>query len=130
MTGHDRPIEASSDWRPRFADLAADALRYWEPRRLLYNLVLATVVVIHFVAAWPGSRIYLNRDIFFGVFLLAVVANILYCVAYAVDLFVQFSGVREEWRRRRWILLGIGTAFAAVITHFITMAMLASSTVH
>jgi hypothetical protein len=129
MTEHDRPIEASSDRPPRFADLAADALRYWEPRRLLYNLVLAAVVVIHFVAAWPGSRIHLNRDTFFGVFLLAVVANILYCAAYAVDVFVQFSGVRGEWRRLRWILLLTGTAFAAVITHFMSMAILGSGMV-
>jgi hypothetical protein len=29
---------------PRFGEIASDALRYWEPRRALYNLVLAGVV--------------------------------------------------------------------------------------
>ena len=33
---------------PRLGDLVADALRYWEPRRILYNLTLGLVVIAHF----------------------------------------------------------------------------------
>ena len=39
-----------------FSELTTDALRYWELRRILYNLLLAVIVIAHFVAAWPGSR--------------------------------------------------------------------------
>ena len=112
-------VSDGSSGRSTFGELATDALRYWEPRRLLYNLALAAVVVGHFVAGWPGSRSILTRDGLMGLFALAVIANILYCAAYAVDLFVQFSGLRGTWPRRRWILLATGTAFAAVLTHFI-----------
>jgi uncharacterized membrane protein len=122
----DDGARAQGDGRPPFAELAADALRYWEPRRLLYNLALTAVVVAHLVAAWPASRALLTRDTFFGTFFLAVLANVLYCAAYAVDLFVQYSGLRAIWPRRRWILLTVGTCFAAVITHFISIGALAS----
>jgi hypothetical protein len=122
----DIPATRDPEQRPRFGESAANALRYWEPRRLVYNLALAAVVTIHFVAAWPASRAWLTRDALFGLFFLAVLANVAYCAAYAVDLFIQFSELRTVWPRRRWIVLLTGTAFAAVITHFITQSVLSA----
>ncbi len=110
--------------RPRFGELASDALRYREPRRLLYNAVLLAVVCVHFYAAWPDSKAFLARDPLFLFFFLAVLANIAYCAAYAVDLFVQFSGLRTAWGRWRWSVPVMGTAFAAVIAHFFTLGIL------
>jgi hypothetical protein len=112
--------------RAQFGEFAAAALRYWEPRRLVFNLALTAVVAAHYFAAWPESRSFVNWDSFFVLFLLAVLANVLYCAAYVVDLFVQYSGLRAEWPRRRWIVLLTGTAFAAAIAHFVTMGMLGS----
>jgi hypothetical protein len=109
----------------RFGPLAADAIRYWEPRRILYNLALVAVVGAHIVTGWPDSQSALSWDTAFVLILLAVLANICYCAAYAVDLFAQFSGVRDAWARRRWVLLTIGIVFAAVITHFFTMGLFA-----
>ena len=106
--------------------IVADALRYWEPRRLIYNAALALVVLGHVMAGWPGSRERLTIDTLLGMFVLAVFANIAYCAAYGVDLFVQYSGLQKEWRRGRVILLVIGTVFAAVITHFMVPVSLAS----
>lgn len=102
----------------RFSGYVANGLRYWEPRRLVYNGVLALVVALHFLLAWPGSRDQLTFDSFLGLFFLAVLANIAYCTAYAADLFFQFSGLEAFWRRGRVVLIVVGTAFAATITHF------------
>jgi hypothetical protein len=96
----------------------AQGLRYWEPRRLIYNGVLGLVVLVHFFLAWPASREKLSFDLVLGLFILAVLANIAYCGAYVADLFVQFSGLDAAWRRGRVVLLSVGTAFAATITHF------------
>jgi len=117
---------AASGEHPGFRELASDALRYWEPRRLLYNLALLVVVLVHFITAWPGSRTLVTRDSLLGLFFLAVLANVAYCAAYAVDLFVQFSGQRTAWTRWRWAVFAIGTAFAAVITHFMTAGIVAA----
>ena len=108
---------------PRFGQVAADAIRYWEPRRILYNLALAAVVGAHILAAWPASRAALAWDTLFLLIFLAVLANVCYCAVYAVDLFVQYSGLRDTWARRRWALLVVGILFGAVITHFFTTGM-------
>ena len=78
-------------------DYATEAIRYWEPRRLFYNL-----------------------------FLVLVVANVAYCAAYLVDLFVQASAFRSHWRQFRWLLFGLGSAFAAVLTRYVSMTLFAA----
>ena len=105
-------------------DCATDAIRFWEPRRVLYNLVLATIVGIYFGITYPISRTMLTLDFCLGLFLLAVVANVAYCAAYIVDIFAQMSGFRELWQRSRWLLFAIGTTFAAIITRFVAMGCL------
>jgi hypothetical protein len=110
----------------RLGGYIANALRYWERQRLIYNAILALVVVGHFVAAWPQSRQQLSIDLLLGLFVLAVLANMLYCAVYVVDLFVQFSGLDQAWRKGRVVLLIVGTAFAAVMAHYAAMGMFAS----
>lgn len=107
----------------RFSSYAANALRYWEPRRLVYNAVLALVVIGHFISAWPVSREKLSFDLVLSLFLLAVLANVAYCAAYVADIFVQFSGLDAAWQRGRPGLLMVGTAFAATITHFVAQGI-------
>jgi hypothetical protein len=60
----------------RAAVYVADALKYWEPRRVIYNAVLAAVVLGHVWAGWPQSKDMLSFDAFLGLFFLAVLANV------------------------------------------------------
>ncbi len=99
-------------------EFTTDALRYWEFRRLVYNLFLAVIVAGHFIAAWPASRERITVDSVLSLFLLAVLANVAYSVVYVADLFIQLSGFREGRSRWRLVLLVVGFAFAAVVTHF------------
>jgi hypothetical protein len=109
----------------RLSGYVADALRYWEPRRLVFNAVLGCVVLGHFLLRLPESRNALTFDFGLIVFLLAVIANICYCAVYVADLFVQFSGLHAAWQRGRVLLLVVGTAFAATITHFVVQGLFA-----
>jgi hypothetical protein len=104
-------------------EYATDAIKFWERGRILYNLGLAAVVVLHFLAGYPASKAALSLNFGLGLFLLAVVANIAYCAAYIVDIFAQASGFRELWRSYRWLLFAVGLTFAAIITHFIAGGM-------
>ena len=95
-------------------DIINESIRYWEIRRAAYNGILGLVVAGSFfhchqtlsLANWPSL---------IGLLLAAVVANVLYCAAYAADLFLQLSGHRDRWLRCRWMLWLLGTAFAAGI---------------
>ena len=104
-------------------ELLADALRYWERRRPLYNGALTVVVLAQLVQAWPRSRLALTSDGLLRLFVLAVLANVCYCASYAVDLFAQLSTYRLVWLTRRWSLFAIGTAFAGALAHFISSGM-------
>jgi len=107
-------------------DYFTDAIRYWEPRRILYNLALAAVVLFYFARAFPGSKTAISFDSILVLFLLVVLANIAYSAAYVVDVFVQASGFRERWRTQRWCLFSIGLLFAAILTRFFSLGAFGS----
>jgi hypothetical protein len=117
-------LTGGSGTKTKFSELASDAIRYWEPRRLVYNVALFAVVFAHFYASWPASRAFITQNTFYGLFFLAVLANIAYCACYMVDLFVQFAGMRAAWSRSRWSILAVGIIFAGVIAHFFMMGIL------
>ena len=106
-------------WR----EFLSNAIRYLEPRRIVYNLVLAVIVVVHFVHGLPFSKSTLQFNSVLFLFALAVLANVAYCAAYIPDVFAQMSGLRDSWLRFRWVVLVIGLAFAAVLAHFFSLSM-------
>ena len=99
-------------------DRITEAIRYWEPRRLLYNGVLMLIVLVYFALGYPAAKQDLKLDEMLVIFLLAVLANVAYCAAYVADVFAQWSSFRERWRRYRWVLFSIGLIFAGIITRF------------
>jgi hypothetical protein len=106
----------------KFNEISTDAIRYWESRRIIFNIVLA---VLYFSTVALGlSRSYghgsvesiLNFRSLTGICVLAFLANICYCIAYPVDLFVQSSDFRDTWRRTRWIFFAVGLVIASLLT--------------
>ncbi len=93
-----------------------DALRFWERGRIFYNLLLLAVTVF-----WLGIMFiyapYAGVPDMFPLTLVffAVVANILYCAAYVVDLPAQLTPYRQTWRRWRWLLWLSGTLLAGLL---------------
>ena len=98
-----------------------NAISYWETRRIIYNAVLTAIVLGYFVAYLPASLERITPDVIFGLFILAVLANIAYCAAYLADIVAQMSGFRDLWLRLRWIVFLIGLAFASILTRWFTM---------
>lgn len=102
-------------------DAITDALGYWERRRPAYNLLLAAVVVaVYWLAPTRGAP---RIDMLLQLFVLAVIANVLYCAAYVVDVAVQCSGFRAPWLRRRWLLFALGSVFAATLAQFVARGL-------
>ena len=109
--------------KPGIREILTDAIRFWEWRRLFYNLVLGGVVLLEFARLFPLSKCALEFNAVLALFLLAVLANAAYCAAYLVELLVQFSEFRERWLRWRLALWILGTVFAAVLAHFFSTGM-------
>lgn len=107
-----------------FRESISSAIAYWEPRRLVYNAVLAAIVAgyyLYFLKTSPSAKTNLSFDNLSGLFVLAVLANVAYCAAYVVDLFAQWSVYREAWCRHRWILFLVGMLLAATLTRFMSI---------
>ncbi len=107
--------------------IIGNAIRWWEPRRLIYNGVLALYFIGLFLRSYPLSKRALNYDSLLFLFGLAVLANVAYCAAYLPDIVLQLGGQEEALPKARWGLLAIGTAFALVLTHFWGSALLANA---
>lgn len=101
----------------------AAAAAYWEKMRLMYNLLLAALVgagafyqlVIAQGAHWDGIK--------WGALLgYAVGANVAYCAAYPVDIFLQASPWRGAIGHTRHIVFLLGTLIALAIAAALTVS--------
>ena len=107
-----------------FKHSVADALRYWELRRLLYNVVLTLVAVSWVVLTWPHFRpVHLmgippgdTHPALIILIILAFLANVCYSAAYLVDIPLQLAFA--TWRKHRWALLLTGTVFAVLVENY------------
>ncbi len=108
-------------------DALTNAIRYWEPRRILYNGILTGIVLTYFGLNYPVSKRMLSVDSLLLIFILAVLANIAYCAAYVADVFAQLSACRFTWLRYRWILLVTGMLFAGTVTRWFSIAFFSST---
>lgn len=96
----------------------ADAIGYWERRRIIYNLLLAAVVVTWIAATWPHFLPAFTWSSLLALVVLALLANVCYCAAYVADLPMQYSSFRKTWRRWRWTLFLVGTLFAILFANY------------
>ncbi len=101
-----------------FRGLLADAIRFWELRRVVYNLALMAVAAGWLVATWPHFRPVLTLPSLLLFAILALLANVCYCAAYLLDIPMQYSSLKAVWRRRRWGLWLAGTLFAIVFANY------------
>ena len=91
---------------------------YWEPRRIVYNTVLAVVVAAWFVQTWPHLRPALSMQGLLALMFLALMANTCYCGAYLVEAVMQRSPFRATWPHVRWALWLAGTLFAVALAWY------------
>jgi hypothetical protein len=89
-----------------------DALQYWEPRRIGYNLALTALAAAVVVRTWPHFRPAFVPQSLAPLLGLAAIANACYCAAYLVEFAVNDS---DSWRRWRWTLWLAGTLLALFI---------------
>ncbi len=95
-----------------------DALRYWEPRRLWYNLALTGLAAAWVFLTWPHFRHALTLQHVLQLLVLAALANLCYTAAYVVDIPMLQSPFGSKWRQWRWGLWLIGTLLALLIAQY------------
>ena len=106
-----------------FRQALTDGIRYWEPRRIVYNFVLAAVVAVHALRAWMGSGLTVTIDTVLVLFLFWVLANVAYCAAYVIEIPAQLSGFKAEWLKLRIAAFVVGLIFAAILAHYFSQGI-------
>ncbi|HKM68150.1 MAG TPA: hypothetical protein VJX70_13360 [Candidatus Acidoferrum sp.] len=101
-----------------FSACFLSAARFWEFRRVLYNLVLFAVTVIWVVATWPHFRPAFTVATLLPLFALALLANLGYSTVYLVELPLLRSTAQASWVRWRWALWVGGTLLAIVFENY------------
>jgi hypothetical protein len=96
----------------------SDAVHFWEPRRILYNAVLGAVFVAWLALSWPHFRGVFSIFHLVQFAVLALIANVLYCLAYFVDIPMQLTSVDRAWRRWRWSLWILGAMLAVLLENY------------
>lgn len=94
------------------------AAGYWEPRRILYNVILAAVVLAWVAMSWPHFRPAMKLYSLSRLIILALLANVCYSAAYFVDVTLQWLSRKGVWGRRRWVLWLGGTLFAVLLANY------------
>ena len=96
----------------------AEAMRFWEPRRILYTLTLGAVFAAWVVATWPHFRPAMTPFSLFRFAVLGLLANVCYSAAYLVELPLQLSGGGAAWRNWRWGLWTLGMLLAVLFENY------------
>jgi hypothetical protein len=95
-----------------------NSVRFWEPRRAIYNLILTLVVILWVGSTWPHFKAALVPQSLLLLVILAIMANACYCAAYAADLLIQFLASRTAWRHLRWGLWATGMVLAVAAANY------------
>lgn len=93
--------------------IAGDPVGFWERHRLIYNAVLAFIVLLGFALAWPRSAKWLHRPALPTFVEWALLANLAYCSAYLMELLFHFSSNRDRWQHWRKALFVAGVLLAS-----------------
>jgi len=102
----------------RLPESFSTALRFWEPRRIVYNVVLAGFVVGWVVGSWPHFQPAFTLINAFQLAVLAVLANICYCAAYIAEMVMQPICAGANWLRWRSALWVVGTVLAVLFENY------------
>lgn len=116
-----QPALSSDSGKPSpapFRGLLGNAARFWEPRRVLYNLILGAVTLFWVVRTWPHFRPALSLATLLPLSVLALIANVCYSAAYFVDLPLEYASPTASRKQFRWGLWLLGTLLAMVLTSY------------
>ncbi len=95
-----------------------EAIRYWEPRRLVYNLLLSAVAVGWLVFTWPRLRPAFSLIPALQMAALALIANLLYSLAYLAELALSGAAARAALPYLRGAIWVLGTVLAIILENY------------
>ena len=94
-----------------------NAVRYWEPRRIAYNLALTALAGAVVLRTWPHFRPAFTLGSIPPLAVLAALANVCYCAVYVFE-FVAHQSDSSGSRHWRWAVWLVGTLLALLFEYY------------
>ena len=110
--GSERP---AFDWLPPGL---AEAVRFWEPRRLVYTSLLTVVLAGWVVGTWPHFLPAFTPLHLFQFAVLGLLANLCYCAAYLAEIVMQSAAPVTALPHLRSMLWVLGTLLAILLENY------------
>jgi len=116
--------------QPAMRELArvgmGEAMRYWEPRRIFYNVVILLVIGASCMISGGGASLTLALREMLSLLLILMTANVVYCIAYVLDLYaLLYGGAERGWHFLRPLCYYGGLILAAGLTRLWAIAIFA-----
>jgi len=94
------------------------AVRFWERGRIVYNAILTVPVLLWIIFTWPHFQTALTLSSLGKMLVLALLANLCYCAAYAADFLLQAALPIALHRRFRWAIWVLGMLLALLVENY------------
>lgn len=102
-----------------FRSLLIEAVKYWEPRRLLFNAVLLLILLYH-VNAQNEWGVFGAREFNVACLVFALAANVLYCLAYPPDMALRYSLLSTRTKKLGTMgIFVLGLIVGSIITDYV-----------
>jgi len=103
----------------KFRTVLTGAIKYWEPRRIVFNVILLGILFYH-IQAQGEWQVFGKRGFNVTCILFAVMANVLYSLAYIPDMILRYSLLSERTKRvASLVIFLLGLIIAAFFTDFV-----------
>jgi hypothetical protein len=93
-------------------------VRFWEPRRVLYNALLTGVVVLCAALNWQSFRAVRPGPLLLALLVLGLLANLCYSAAYLLEWPLQAANRGAGFAPWRWSLWAAGTALSMLVASY------------
>lgn len=104
-----------------WAPALRDAVRFWEPRRLAYNAILAVVLALLVALNAPARQTGHGESVLAALGVLVLGVNLAYSAAYLVDPALRSLVGARFLRRWRWAVWSAGTAASVLLLSYWTL---------
>ena len=100
-------------------------IKWWERKRIIYNLVIIFVQVIIALDYWNGVMRWGISDVLIGSAFFLLIANGFYTFGWAMEFLINHYFSRFKLKPiHRWLILTLGLAFSIFVTSIVYMSWL------
>jgi len=111
--------------KPQQANEYKEIIRWWERKRIIFNLVIIFVQVIIALDYWDGVLRWGISDVLIGSAFFLVIANGFYTFGWAMEFLINHYFSRFKLKPiHRWIILILGLAFSIFVTSIVYLGWL------